>query len=367
MDNLRKLEKLLEERNLKDILIISPENIDYFLDVRTIADSLIILRASRDEGFKLYVPILEYYRFRDSLVGKNVEVFGVSRTIKPSDTNIVEKNWNDLVREVFEKNEKVGVDISHSSPLLSTVVKIGGERIVNVSEDIDRFRMIKDEWEINSIKKAIEITGNGIYRITDNLTEEITETQLAGVFEYNVRREGVEEYAFPPLILFKPSNSYPHNLPSTNKLGDKNLVLVDVGVKYMGRCSDITRMIIWRSISSEEKRALEILEEAIDEAIDHVQPGVKASEVDMKARRIVEKYGFGEKFIHGLGHGFGVVVHEKPYIRMNSETILEPGMVFTIEPGIYVAGRYGVRIEEDVLVRKDGVEVLTRNISRVLT
>ena len=225
--------------------------------------------------------------------------------------------------------------------------------------------MIKEDWEIEAIEKAIEITGNAIYNIVDNLSENLTETEISGVFEYSVRKEGVRRYAFEPLILVKPGNSYPHNLPSNNKLGKNNLLLIDVGVKYKERCSDITRMVVWGSISEEEKKVLEIVNEAIDRAIEKIQPGVKAGEVDEAARSYIEENGYGEKFIHGLGHGIGVVVHEQPYIRRGVETVLEPGMVFTIEPGIYIAGKYGVRIEEDVLVTKSGVKILSKNIERV--
>jgi len=361
--NLRKLEDLMESLGLSSILITSPENIEYFLDVETIGDSTLLLHISKDGG-KLYVPLLEYFRFRDRLKDV-VEVVGVSRSIEVSDAVLVKKTWKEIISDIVNSESKIGVDLSYTSPLSSILSSLNSEKIIDISRNISGFRMIKDDWEIENIVEAINITGRVIHRIIDNVTNDTTETEAAGLFEYYARREGVKRYAFEPLILFKPSNSYPHNIPSNNKLGANNLILVDVGVKYNNRCSDITRMIIWGRINEEEKKVLEIVNEALDKAIEYIQPGVKASEVDNIARSVIDKYGLKEKFIHGLGHGIGVVVHEEPYIRIGSETVLEPNMVFTIEPGIYIPGVYGVRIEEDVLVTKNGVKVLSRHIPRL--
>ncbi len=367
MDNLVKLTKILEENDLTDLIIISPENIEYFLGVETVADSLALLHISRDGYASIYVPVLEYYRFKDSLNSKKIKVYGVSRKLKPEDASIVSKSWKDIAKEIIDKGNRIGIDRSHSSPLSGILHGITSEKIVDVSNKINKYRMIKEDWEIEAIVHAIEITGKAIYDVVNNLSENTTETEVAGIFEYNVRKEGIRRYAFEPLILFKPGNSYPHNLPSNTRLGDKNLVLLDVGVKYRERCSDITRMVIWGSISEEEKKVIEIVNEAINRALETIQPGVKAGEVDKAARSYIEEKGYGNRFIHGLGHGIGVVVHEQPYIRKDNETILEPGMVFTVEPGIYIPGKYGVRIEEDVLVTKDGVKVLSSNIERVFT
>jgi len=364
LNNLAKLGKIVEENGLDDVILLSPENIAYYLGVEAIADATVLMHYTLDRVV-VYVPILDYYRYRDSLDG-SVEVIGLSNTIKPSDASVTDKGWRELINEIVGSSNKVGLDKSHPSPLSIHATGLSEDKVVDVSNHINSQRMIKDDWEIEAISKAIEITGYGIYSVVDKLYRDITEAEVAGVFEYSVRSRGVREYAFPPLILFKPGNSYPHYLPSTSILGDKNLILLDVGVKVDNRCSDITRMVTWGGLSNEERMIIEIVSEAIDRALEVVQPGVKASEVDEVARKYILEKGFGEKFIHGLGHGIGVVVHEHPYIRSGSETTLEPGMVFTIEPGIYFAGQYGVRIEEDVLVTKKGVRVLSKNIERVI-
>lgn len=362
---IHKLYEIAEANKVEELLIAAPDNIEYFLGVRTIADSILLLHYKRGENPRLYVPLLEYYRFRDSLSKSDVEVIAVSKTLKPHDAKVVETDWKNLVGKLVT-SDKVGFDKSHLSPLNSLISNVYKDKIVDLSKEINRYRMIKENWEIRAIMKAIEITGKGIYEIANNLNEKITETEAAGFFEYRVRREGVNEYAFPPLTLFKPGNSYPHNLPSNIRLGRRNLVLADVGVKYNGRCSDITRMIVWGKISEEEKRVIEAVNEAINNVLDNIQPGTEAGQLAEIAVRTLEKHGLSEKFIHGLGHGFGILVHEPPYIRVGDKTKLEPGMVFTVEPGVYFAGKYGVRIEEDVLVTKKGVKVLSKRIRRVI-
>lgn len=363
MRNLAKLGRLMEEQGLDVIIVLSPDNVSYFLDAKIIGDAPLILRYSRDD-VKLYTSALEYYRFRDSLP-QDVEVVALSKTIKLEDAEVVEKDFKEIVKENIDKHGKVGLDTLPQFLNLDYLQSIPRDKVRFVSDAIARLRMIKEEWELERIKRAIEITGQAIYRVINALTEESTETVAAGLFEYEARRNGVEEFAFPPLTLFKPGNSYPHNLPTNVKLGKRNLVLMDVGVKHGNRCCDITRMAIWGPVREEERNVVEAVEDALNAAIESIQPGCKAGEVDQKARKTLENRGYGNRFIHGLGHGFGVNVHEAPYIRQGSDHVIEEGMVFTIEPGVYFNGKFGVRIEENVYVSKSKAVVLTSEIERV--
>lgn len=361
----KKLERIAEEKGVKAVLIGSSDNIAYFLDTKIVGDALLLLYYSFDR-VELYTPLLEYYRFRDSLPS-DIEVYALSKTMKPSDAKVLEDDFRTIVKKIVENHDKIGVDLSHNSPHSRTFTTLPQDRVVDVSDSIDKVRMIKEDWELDRISKAVDITGYCIYRLINSLTEDTSETALAGLFEYEARQQDVEELAFPPLTLFKPGNSYPHNLPSGRRMSSNNLVLIDVGVKVENRCSDITRMVIYGKPSVDELRAIEAVEEALNAAIDSIEPGVKAKDVDKASRDVLEKHGLNERFIHGLGHGIGVNVHEPPYIRIGSETVIEPGMVFTIEPGVYFNGRFGVRLEEDVYVSKTKAVVLSKDIERVFT
>ncbi len=363
MNRVKKALEIIEKKGLDALIVTEPFNVSYYTGIRAIADSLLLLVVEKGGSATLYTYLLEYYRMREEARG--IDVVALTKRIKPSDAVYREAGISDVLAELADKYSRVGADVS-MSPIASTITEKLSGKTVDVTNDIWAQRMVKEDWEIQRISRAIEATGKGILTTAYMLTENTSEAEAAGWFEARVRREGVEEMAFPPLILFKPGNSYPHNLPGRTVLGEHNLVLMDVGVYIDGYCSDITRMVTWGRPDEEEKAALETLVEAIDNVMDNAEPGMKASEIDVLARSILEKRGYGERFIHGLGHGLGLYVHESPRISPSSDTVIEPGMVFTVEPGIYVPGRYGVRIEEDVVMTEKGLRVLSSRIPRII-
>lgn len=362
---IEKLGIIAEENNLDVLIISAPDNLEYFINVPSLGDITALLIYSRvDNNAALYVPLLEYQRYRDQ-APQYIEIYGVSKTIKPGDMPIVDLDWKQII-EKHSGNKKIGSDLSHVSPLQRTITQVLGDRVVDISNHIWKKRMIKSKEEIKAIQEAIRVTIKGIYAVTAGIRDNITETELTGLFEKTVRDNGVERFAFDPIIAFKPNNAYPHTTPTTRSIGTRDLILVDVGVRVKNRCSDITRMIIRGRPSPDERKHIQAVSEAVEASIDHIKPGVKASEVYEAAARTLEKYGLRDRFIHGLGHGIGIVVHEPPYLRAGSDTILEPGMVFTIEPGVYIPGKHGVRIEEVVLVTEKGCKVLSSKLDKVL-
>ncbi len=365
MDSTSKILSIIQELKVDALILTAPDNTEYFTGVPTIADSTQILYADKDGRVKLYVPVLEFYRFRDSLKDK-AEVYAVSKSIKPEDAVVVDKDWKEIISELLREREKVGVDKSFPSTLSHLLGELPGEKIVDASSRIWKERMVKTKEEVDAVKKAVEITSKGVYTLASMVTEGVTEAELTGYFEERGRKEGVSQYAFDPIISFKPNNSYPHNVPTSKRLGRNDIILVDVGVKYGGRCSDITRILKYGRLSEEEKKALELVEQALYTGIESIQPGVKAGEAASKVVEFFEKNGVGKRFIHGLGHGIGVVVHEPPYLRLGSETVLEPGMVFTVEPGLYYPGKFGVRLEEDVLLTKKGPRILSEKTRLII-
>jgi len=361
-----RLVKLAEHKDLDAIILSGVDNVEYFLDVTAAADSPMLLTyMRRDNTVSLYVPLLEYYRYR-SLLPEYVSIYALSKTQKAPDIPTLAVDWKDVVSSVISKCDRVGADLSHTSPLQALLVEALTGKAVNISSDIWNIRSIKTEKEIAAIREAVHITTAGVLSVQASIVDGVTESYLAGVFEHTTRSRGVEKMAFDPIVAFKPNNAFPHVLPSNRSIGRKDLVLVDVGVKYRGRCSDITRMIIRGRPSKEEKRSLQAVVEALETAIDTITPGIRAKDVYEAACKILDKWGLRERFIHGLGHGVGIVVHEPPYLRADNTSVLEPNMVITVEPGVYFNGRYGVRVEEVVVVSKRKARVLSENLDRAL-
>ncbi|WP_440059912.1 M24 family metallopeptidase [Thermogladius sp. 4427co] len=362
---LEKLGLVAEKSGVDALIIASPENVEYFTGVKSLADAtLILFYDHKNRITRVYTPLLDYYRYRNQLADKNVEVIALSKTVKPEDAETIDLDWGELVKKLAESG-RVGYDAGFTSPLAGVVLRSLKE-YTDLTNSITSIRMVKEDWEVEAIKKAVDVTIEGIRRVAERAYEGVSETELAGIFEESVRRLGIEDYSFPPIINAMPNNSYPHNTPTANKVKKNDVIVVDVGVRVEGRCSDLTRVIIRGRIPADIKRLIEIVGEALAEAIDHIQPGAKAGEIADIAVKVMEKHGVRNRFIHGLGHGIGVVVHEPPYLRVGSETILDKNMVFTIEPGLYIPGYVGVRVEEDVLLTSRGARVLSESLNRII-
>jgi Xaa-Pro aminopeptidase len=232
---------------------------------------------------------------------------------------------------------------------------------------VENFRMIKDDIELTAIREAIRVAESAFAAFRALLRPDDTEKDLADAMEGFIRRCGGATCAFEPIVAVGTRAALPHCLPTGRRVREAGLLLLDWGARLPnGYHSDLTRVFDTHRTSSSEPASREqlgriytIVRQAQQAAIDTVRPGVKASEVDRAARSVIEQAGFGDFFGHGLGHGLGLQVHEAPFLRSTSEVELAEGMVFTLEPGIYLPEWGGVRIEDDVRVTADGCEVLT--------
>ncbi len=228
------------------------------------------------------------------------------------------------------------------------------------SDRVERLRMVKDEWEIEQIREAIDIAQRAFTAFRAMLRPDDEEIELAHRMEGLVRHCGGQATCFPTIVAVGDRAALPHAPPTQRRVATSELVLIDWGVDGpLSYKSDLTRVLTARNISSKLQEVYAVVLQAQQQAIRAVRPGVIARDIDAEARGAIAAAGFGEFFGHGLGHGLGLQVHEGPAVRPNSDTVLEAGMVFTIEPGIYLPDWGGVRIEDDVLVTPDGCEVLT--------
>ncbi len=227
-------------------------------------------------------------------------------------------------------------------------------------EIVSALRRIKSPIEIDAIRQASALAEGVLADLLSELREGLTERELAARFEYEFKRRGASGASFEPIALFGPRSSLPHGAPGGTPLRVGDVVLLDFGCRLAGYCSDLTRTYAFGTIPPPWFEGVyELVLTAQRIALEATRPGIAARELDATARDLIEDAGHGKHFGHGLGHGVGIEIHEAPRLNRDSDTRLEPGMVITIEPGIYLPGLGGIRIEDLVAVTEDGAEILS--------
>lgn len=238
---------------------------------------------------------------------------------------------------------------------------IGVDDVVgDLSPVLADLRLRKSADEIAALERAGEVIDKAIAEVPTLLTPGTTEADAAARFDALVRRHGGQGPAFDTMILGGPQSALPHGVSGDRELREGDLVCVDAGTRVDGYCSDITRMFAIGEPSEEARRVFDVVRLAQATACEAVAPGVTCAELDRAARDVIDRAGYGDAFIHRTGHGLGIDGHEPPSLQAGEDLALEPGMVFTIEPGIYLPGRFGVRVEDDVAVTEDGFAYLTQ-------
>jgi Xaa-Pro aminopeptidase len=225
---------------------------------------------------------------------------------------------------------------------------------------IEDLRMVKDAGELAEIRLAIRLAEKGFATLRATIRPDSTELEVAHDLEHAMRKFGSPGVSFPPIVGVGPRGALPHGRPSSSRISDADSVLVDWGaVSPGGYRSDLTRVLVTGKVSAKLEKVYRVVLNAQRLGIEAIRPGAKCSDVDTVARQHIDQAGFGKYFGHSLGHGIGLNIHEGPRLAAVSEQVLVPGMIVTVEPGIYIPGVLGVRIEDDILVTKDGCEVLT--------
>ncbi len=226
---------------------------------------------------------------------------------------------------------------------------------------IDLLRMVKDPSEIQAIKKACSLTWTLFEELSRFFQEGVSEKEAATHLEILLRQKGASEASFPPIIAYTENAAYPHHIPSGRRCSSNELILIDMGVVLDHYRSDMTRVIFYGEIDPKLQEIYDVVRRAQDKAISLCKPGVRLGELDKAARRVIEEAGFGNYFTHSLGHGIGLETHENPRVKeggRDSELLLSPGMVITIEPGIYIPGLGGVRYEDIIVITQESCENL---------
>ena len=292
----------------------------------------------------------------DECPGLDIEIRDSGSTIVDTATKIVGKS----------KAKRLGFEADHTTVAVlgKLADRITTATLVATGGLVERLRELKDKWELEQIRAAIEYAQRGIGVVRSSLRSAQTETEIRYLLESAMRSFGASGTGFEPIVGVGPTAALPHAHAGDRCVSEHPVLLIDWGASTKsGYRSDLTRVFITARPTKQIELVYKTVLQAQQAAIRAIRPGMKCADADKIARGIIEKAGFGKFFGHGLGHGFGLEIHEDVRVSPISGKTFEAGMVVTVEPGIYLPGKFGVRIEDDILVTPDGNEVLS-NLER---
>lgn len=259
-------------------------------------------------------------------------------------TNIVGLNYSALT-------------LGHYKKLLRVVPD---KEFIDVSSSISESRKMKSPEELDRLREASKIGSEAFDAVINRLREGMTESEVASELAYEMMKAGASEPSFSSIVAFGENASMPHYSPGERKLRKNEFVLMDFGARYKRYCSDITRTVVFGKANDAQKEMYEVVLKAQTESMNTIRENVNGKDVDLVARKIIDDSKFKGRFIHSLGHGLGMDVHDHPALSSGIDFPLKENMVVTVEPGVYIPGTGGVRIEDDVIVKKNGFELMTR-------
>lgn len=346
--NQNRMERVLQamrEEGLSQILIVDPMSVYYLTGVYV---------APFERFYGLYLRTDGKHKYFLNRLFTVPEKTGFDH-VWYSDTD----DAMEIVASYLEKDKKLGVDKDlRACFLLSLMDKKAADGFVNASLLIDETRGIKDEEEQEKMRKASLINDQAMARFKELIHEGISEKEAADQMLKIYLELGADGFSFEPLVAFGANAADPHHAPDDTRVKKGDCVLFDVGCIKDSYCSDMTRTFYFGEVSEKHRHIYETVRRANEAAIEKIRPGVPLCELDRTARELIEKEGYGPNFNHRLGHFIGLAEHEYGDVSLASLKKAEPGMIFSIEPGIYLPGETGVRVEDLVLVTEDGCEVL---------
>ncbi|WP_085993270.1 M24 family metallopeptidase [Oceanobacillus senegalensis] len=355
----KRLETLTAWLNEKDIEVAflnSTENVYYLSNFHTDPHERLMGIFVFKQSQPLFVlPAMEVNQLKDA--GWQYEIIGYSDHENPWDLIQTSIESRKLAKANAVSFEKEVLTFGRSEAILRLFPEAN---VVSVEDKLNEMRVVKDESEIAVIKRATEMADYGVQVGINALKEGITEMEVLAKIEYELKKKGIREMSFSTMVLFGEKSGDPHGNPGNRKLKAGDMVLFDLGVVLDGYCSDITRTVAYKSVTEKQKGIYNTVLKAELAALEASKPGARIGDLDTVARDIIIEAGYGDYFPHRIGHGLGINVHEFPSMSHLNDGILKEGMIYTIEPGIYLPGIGGVRIEDDVLITKDGFETLTK-------
>lgn len=352
---LSNLINILNRHKIKGCLMGPGYNLEYITGIKPFQDERFKGLFVLADGRRFFIcPELYYEDFRKEL---------------GEDTHMYVWSDNDGVLGTFEKAAKdyglkdmsISIDDAIRGIDLLDMNEIMKANFINKSDIFKDLRIIKDKEEVEYLAKASEIADKTFDEIVKFIRPGVSEKDIADKIKELLIEFGGEELSFEPIVASGPNGSMPHYNDDKRVIEEQDLVILDFGCRYKGYCSDTSRTVFIGEPTEEQKKVYEIVLRANREAEKAVKEGVTAGEIDRIARKIITDEGYGEYFINRTGHGIGVEIHEEPFIKEGNKEILKSGMAFSVEPGIYIPGKFGMRVEDIVIVDGEKARILNKS------
>ncbi|WP_373598533.1 M24 family metallopeptidase [Paraclostridium bifermentans] len=347
MNRIERLSLLLNENNLDAIFLTKQSNVNY---ISKFTDEAAFVLACKDKHY-----LITDGRFTELAQKECVDFEIINWHL--FDRNLIKAvdhvcKENNVKRLGFEKNNITFDRYESLKNILNDVELIGTEGMV------ESLRYIKDETEASYIKKACEISDKALEELVPHIKVGVSEKELCAKLEYYLKMNGADEIGFETILISGSKTSLPHGKPDKKLIEEGDFVTIDFGAKYNGYISDMTRTFVVGKASDKHIEIYNLVKEAQQVGLDNLRAGVLANEPDKAIREVIKKY---EEFYYpGIGHGVGMDLHEEPFLGNYGAKVIEEGCIITMEPGLYIPGFGGVRIEDTVVVTKDGIEILTK-------
>ncbi|MEM0482609.1 MAG: Xaa-Pro peptidase family protein [Nitrososphaerota archaeon] len=348
LDRIRRLRENMDRLSLDSVMLTFEPNMYYLSGYSAISlERLVALLLFREqETTYLIVPQLEKNRAEENCKLKDVEILAYSDVEDPIN----------VLKGLLSKYraEKLGLDGNVPFRFVYPIISGGLVSGLSLVDDIMySLRIIKDAEEVRCLERAAEINNKLMVESIGHVKSGLSEKQLAAFVRTRALELGADEVAFT-LIQSGSNSALPHQEPTDRRVGNGEIVLLDIGIRLMGYYSDITRTVVCGKPSQQQQQIFDIVYRAQSAALSIAKEGSKAGDLDKEARQTISESGYREYFIHRTGHGLGLEVHEPPYIKGGNNQELRKGMVFTVEPGIYLPGKFGVRLEDNIIITESG-------------
>ncbi len=340
------LKSLFASKNLDGYLVTGEKNMQYLTNF---SGGSALLIPDEEENV-LFVHSVNYEAAKEEAKDVHVKLVRIGENLD-----------EEVSKMITSLNlRRVGFDSLKAASYLK-MRNLLKETALETAEDLLwSLRKVKDQKEVHLIKKAADLTSRGMEKASEILEPGLKEREVAAEIEYEMRKAGSHGFAFESIVSSGPNSAFPHGGLGERVIEKGELVVIDIGAKVEGYCADLTRTFIIGRPLPKQAEIYRIIEEAQASAVTMIRSGIEAREVDKASRDYIAKMGYGEYFVHNLGHGLGLDVHEPPALGPKSSDILSVGNVVTVEPGIYIPKFGGVRIEDTILVLEERADKLTR-------